>query len=250
MKVGAPVTDITAGILAAFGVASALFERERTGVGRRVDTSLLEAGITQTYWQSAMALASGTSPGALGTAHPLSAPYQTFPTADGWINVGASNETTWKGLTRALAVDDWRSDVRFATNADRMRNLGELIDALTSRFAERGSDEWLDLLAREGVPAGPIASIGEMLEHPQTIARGMVIDVEHSTLGTVRSLGTPVKVEGAAGSNTNPRDSGQSDTPGRGAPLLGEHTREVLSEVGYTEDEISALVLRGDAVAR
>ncbi|MCH7533975.1 MAG: CoA transferase, partial [Gemmatimonadetes bacterium] len=113
VKVGMPVTDISAGTLAAFGVVSALFERERTGKGQRVDTSLFEAGISQTYWQSAIALASGVSPGPMGSAHPLAAPYQAFPTADGWVNVGASTEATWTRLTEALNAGELREDERF-----------------------------------------------------------------------------------------------------------------------------------------
>ena len=236
VKVGGPVTDITAGVLAAFGVSAALYERERTGVGRRVDTSLLEAGITHTYWQSAMALASGASPGPLGSAHPLSAPYQAFPTADGWINVGASNERTWTALTHVTDASHLASDPRFATNADRMKHLEALLEELTPIFATRSSDEWLDALSRAGVPAGPIASVGEMLEHPQTLARRMVVDVEHSRLGRVRSIGAPVKLSG---------DEAAGSVAGRGAPLLGEHTREILQSAGYGAAEIEALESEG-----
>lgn len=244
VKVGAPVTDITAGILAAFGVASALFERHRTGRGRLVDTSLLEAGITQTYWQSAIALASGRSPGPLGSAHPLSAPYQAFRTADGWVNVGASNEATWVGLTKALGEEAFTDDPRFLTNADRMEHLEELVALLTPVFMRHTTDNWLARLAEEGVPAGPIASIGEMLEHPQTLARDMVVESTHTRLGVVRSLGNPVKVDGGDAS-----DAGAGSAPGRGAPLLGEHTREVMAEHGWHPAEIDALIERGAVAA-
>lgn len=233
VKVGAPVTDITAGILAAFGIASALFERARTGQGRLVDTSLLEAGIAHTYWQSAISLASGTSPGALGTAHPLAAPYQAFETSDGWINVGASNEGTWRGLTKAIERPDLGEDERFGTNADRMRNLPALIQEISPAFRACTSDEWLARLTESGVPAGPIASIGEMLEHPQTLARDMVVEVDHSRLGTVRSVGNPVKIDD------------RSVVSGRGAPLFGEHTREVLEEAGLAREEIESVLASG-----
>ena len=137
VKVGAPVTDITAGILAAFGVTAALLERERTGKGQLVDTSLFEAGITQTYWQSAIVLASGASPRPMGAAHPLAAPYQAFRTTDGWINVGASNEATWVRLTEALGQSELTDDARFSTNPDRVGHLEELVDALSPVFAGR-----------------------------------------------------------------------------------------------------------------
>ena len=234
VKVGAPVTDITAGILAALGVVSALFERERTGKGQHVDTSLFEAGITQTFWQSAIALASGVSPGPMGSAHPLAAPYQTFPTTDGWINVGASNEATWTRLTEALNAAELHEDPRFSTNPDRMAHLDDLVRVLAPHFLERSTESWLERLQDAGVPAGPIASVGEMLENPQTKARGMVIDVEHSSLGLVRSLGFPVKMSGSG-----PAEDAE---PPRGAPLLGEHTRQVLAEAGFTGMEVDRLI--------
>jgi len=234
VKVGAPVTDITAGILAALGVVSALFERERTGKGQHVDTSLFEAGITQTFWQSAIALASGVSPGPMGSAHPLAAPYQTFPTTDGWINVGASNEATWTRLTQALNAAELHEDPRFSTNPDRMAHLDELVRVLAPHFLERSTESWLERLQDAGVPAGPIASVGEMIENPQTKARGMVIDVEHSSLGLVRSLGFPVKMSGSG-----PKEDAE---PLRGAPLLGEHTRQVLAEAGFTGMEVDRLI--------
>lgn len=236
VKVGAPITDITAGILAAFGVATALFGRASSGRGRLVDTSLFEAGIAHTYWQSAIALATGDSPGPLGTAHPLAAPYQAFETADGWINVGASNQGTWRGLTRALARPELADDPRFAENAGRMKSLEELLGVLAPVFRTKVSDDWLARLAEEGVPAGPIASIGEMLVHPQTVTREMVVPVEHTRLGAVSAIGNPVK-------------AGQPSLIGsRGAPLLGEHSEAILGEAGYSAEEIATLV--GGGVVR
>ena len=237
VKVGMPVTDISAGTLAAFGVVSALFERERTGEGQRVDTSLFEAGISQTYWQSAIALASGVSPGPMGSAHPLAAPYQAFPTADGWVNVGASTEATWTRLTEALNAGELREDERFQTNADRLANLDELVHVLAPHFLERSTDSWLGCLEDAGVPAGPVASVGEMLEHPQTRARDMVIEVEHKEIGTVRSLGTPVKMSAST------PESGAGKR--RGAPTLGQHTREGMLEAGFRDVEVDRLMAAG-----
>ena len=235
VKVGAPLTDITAGILASFGVVCAVLERERTGRGQRVDTSLYEAGITQTYWQSAIALATGVSPAPLGSAHPMAAPYQAFQTKNSWINVGASNERTWTRLIEALDLRELSSDDRFVTNTDRMANLTTLIEILGSHFREHTSEHWLAVLEDAGVPAGPVASVGEMLEHPQTEARRMVVDVEHTTAGSVRSLGIPVKLSGSG-------DRSGPNGPRAGAPLLGEHTRGVLQEFGYSKAEIDQMI--------
>ena len=237
VKVGAPVTDITAGILAAMGVLAAYVHRLKTGQGQRVDTSLFEAGITHTYWQSAIALATGDSPPAMGSAHPLNAPYQAFRTKDGWINIGAANQANWLKLLGALEAPEIAGDARFAEPRSRMENLDALVAVLEPVFATRASAEWLERLERAGVPAGPILDIGAMLTDPQTIARGMVTRVPHARLGEVATLGPPVKL---------------SETPAtlrRGAPVLGQHTREVLAEYGYSADEIDELVAAKAVIA-
>jgi crotonobetainyl-CoA:carnitine CoA-transferase CaiB-like acyl-CoA transferase len=229
VKVGAPVTDITAGILAAMGAAAAYAGKLATGQGTRVDTSLFEAGITHTYWQSAIALATGESPQALGSAHPLNAPYQAFQTADGYINVGAANQRNWLRLLEVLQASDLEADPRFATNADRMANLDALVAELERMFRQRTSAEWLTALDAQGVPAGPILSITEMLTHPQAVARDMVVAMEHPRCGSIAGLGMPVKFHG-------------SESPSyQAAPLLGQHSRAVLTDAGYTDSEIDAL---------
>jgi crotonobetainyl-CoA:carnitine CoA-transferase CaiB-like acyl-CoA transferase len=233
VKCGAPLTDITAGILAAMGVLAAYIHRLETGRGQRVDTSLFEAGITQTYWQSAIALATGVSPGPMGSAHPLNAPYESFPTADGWINIGAASQATWERLVEALGMPELGHDPRFSDNAGRMRHREELASLIAGRIRERSTAEWLERLEQAGVPAGPVLTVKEMLEHPQTAARGMVTEVPHTRLGKVRTLGFPVRL---------------TETPAeirRGAPLLGEHTREVLRELGYDDRTILALEEQG-----
>lgn len=230
VKVGAPVTDITAGILAAMGVCAAYVHKLRTGEGQRVDTSLFEAGITHTYWQSAIAFATGVSPGPLGSAHPLSAPYQAFETRDGWINLGAPNQKVWTQFLEVLGAPDISVDPRFKDNSLRMGNLPALVAALAPHFRQRTTAEWLALLEKAGVPAGPVLSIKEMHAHPQTIAREMVPTVEHPVAGRVQTIGLPVKF---------------SRTPGMiaaAAPLFGQHTREILEDAGYGEAEIEALI--------
>src|ERR1051325_4218455 len=199
VKVGAPVADITAGILAAMGILAALEARQRTGEGQMVDTSLYEAAIVHTYWQSAIALATGVAPGPMGSAHPLNAPYQAFATRDGWITVGAANQTNWLRLLDVLDAPALRADERFVSAAGLMRHLGDLETALNVEFRKRTSAEWLDALERAGIPAGPVFDVKEMHANEQTRARAMVVATAHSTLGTVATIGVPVKFSSTPG---------------------------------------------------
>ena len=237
IKAGVPLGDITAGILAAMGILAAYIHRLKTGEGQRVDTSLLEASMVHTAWPSAIYFATGVSPGPLGSAHPISAPYQAIQTADGWVNIGAANQANWLRLTEVIGMPELASDSRFVDNATRMKNLPALIEILTRGFRERPTSEWLERLETAGVPAGPVLSLGEALNNPQVQARRMVVELNHSRVGRTRALGTPVKF---------------SKTPTqirRAAPVLGEHTREILGEFGYGEAEINQLVTDGDIIA-
>jgi crotonobetainyl-CoA:carnitine CoA-transferase CaiB-like acyl-CoA transferase len=236
VKCGPPLTDITAGLLAAIGILAALQHRNRTGEGQLVDTSLLEAGIIQTYWQSAMTLATGISPGPLGSAHPLSAPYQAFETADGWIVVGGANQRTWLRLVEALGKPELAEDPRFLQNSDRMKNLDQLEQALTPLFRSRSSKDWLAALDAAGVPAGPVNDVAAMHADPQVRARDMVVPVQHSHVGTVKTIGLPIKFSATPGG------------PRAGAPVYGEHTRHILAEHGFGAAEIESLLQSGAVV--
>lgn len=233
VKTGAPVTDITAGILAAMGISAAYAHRLKTGKGQKVDTSLFEAGITHTYWQSAIALATGQSPEPLGSAHPLNAPYQSFETNDGWINIGAANQANWERLLELIDMNSLNLDSRFSSNPQRMQHLPALVKELTRVFKQRTTSHWLSLLNEGGLPAGPILSVSEMHADKQTLARNMVVTTQHETQGEVKTLGSPVKF---------------SETPGgvrSAAPVLGQHGREILLEYGYSESEVDALYQSG-----
>ena len=237
IKCGAPMADITAGILGAMGVLAAYIQRTKTGQGQRVDTSLFEAGIVHTYWQSAIAMASGTAPGPMGSAHPLNAPYEAFKTTDGWITLGAANQANWLKLLDLITAPELGEDPRFTNNHGRITHRIELAKALAPIIRTRSSADWLSRLEAAGVPAGPVLDVAEMHRDPQTLAREMVTKAPHTKLGPVKTLGAPVKF---------------SVTPGgvaRGAPLLGEHTREVLAEYGYGDDEIDALICDGAVIA-
>lgn len=237
VKCGAPVTDITCGILAALGIVSAYTHRLKTGEGQMVDTSLLEAGIVQTYWQSAIALATGEAPGPMGSAHPLNAPYQAFETSDGWIVIGGSNQRNWLRTLEALDAEHLADDPRFVTNQDRMAHLKELEEALAPFFRQGSSVDLLDKFEKVGVPAGPVYDVLQMQADPQVRAREMVTKVEHAREGEVETVGLPIKF---------------SETPGKvrtGSPLYGQHTREVLLEAGFSSDELVDLLSEGAVVA-
>jgi crotonobetainyl-CoA:carnitine CoA-transferase CaiB-like acyl-CoA transferase len=236
VKCGAPLSDITAGILAAMGILAAYAHRLKTGEGQLVETSLFEAALVQTYWQSAIALATGVAPHAMGSAHPLNAPYQAFEASDGWIVVGGANQKNWLRMLEALGALELAKDPRFISGADRMAHLHELESELSKRFREKPAQYWLEALEQKGVPCGPVQNMLQALGDPQTLARAMVVDVMHSTLGLVKTIGLPVKF---------------SATPGKaraGAPRYGEHTRDVLREYGFDDDQIDVFEKNGSIV--
>jgi len=236
VKMGAPITDITAGILGAMAVSAAYAHKLKTGEGQQIDTSLFEAGIVHTYWQSAIGLATGIAPGPMGSAHPLNAPYQAFKTADGWINLGAANQKNWLRLLDVLEAPEIAEDPRFKENSDRMAHLKELEEVLSKIFIDHSTDDWLQRLEAAGVPAGPVLNVNEMHADPHALAREMVVEVDHDRLGPVKTLGLPVKF---------------SETPGAvatGAPVYGQHTREVLAEYGFDEAAVEDLIAQGAVV--
>ena len=233
VKPGNPVGDINAGLLAAMGVIAAYVHKLKTGKGQVVDTSLMEASLQQTYWHAAIFFATGVSPQPTGSAHVLTAPYQAFRAKDGWINIGGANKNNWESMTVALGHPEWKDDPRFRTNEDRMANLPALVEAMNAVLGTRTRAEWLALLDAEGVPAGPVHNIGEALSHPQVLARGMVVEVEHPVNGRYKALGCPIHLSATPTEVKRP------------APLLGEHTRLILGEAGYGDAEIDAMVAAG-----
>jgi crotonobetainyl-CoA:carnitine CoA-transferase CaiB-like acyl-CoA transferase len=232
-KSGTSIADINAGILAALGIVSALVARATTGKGQMVETSLMEAAIQQTYWQAAIFFATGRNAGPTGSAHILTAPYQAFPTQDGWINVGGANQANWERIVKVIGRPELAQDARFATNGDRMKNLAALTPLIADALKKRRSADWIREFEAAGVPVGPVNRIGDMLADPQVASREMVVEVDHARAGRVKALGFPVKF---------------SDTRAevkRGAPLLGEHTREILEGLGYSAAQIDALITAG-----
>ena len=232
VKVGAPVTDITAGVLGAMGVLGALFKRGKTGKGQLVDTSLFEAGIMHTFWQSSIYFGSGEIPKAMGSAHPLMAPYQAFKTKDGWINVGSANQGLWEKLLIVLGAEKLLKEEKFSDPNRRLENLSELEELLTDFFGVEKTEVWIEKLEAAGIPAGPVLNIEEMSLDPQTIARRMVREVSNHG-ETFKVIGHPVKY------------SDYDTQIELSAPKLGEHTRDIMAELGYTEERINLLLEKG-----
>ena len=233
VKTGNSVADINAGILAVAGIAAAYAHKQKTGQGQIVDTSLMEAALQQTYWHAAAYFATGISPGPSGSAHLLTAPYQAYRTSDSWINIGGANQANWERIADVLGHPEWRDDARFATNSARMQHLPELTALMDAVLEARTSAQWIAAFDAAGVPVGPVNSIGEALTHPQTLARGMVVDLVHPQAGATKALGCPIHFSATPTKITRP------------APLLGQHTREVLREHGYSDDDVDAFVAAG-----
>lgn len=233
VKSSIPFADLGAGLLAVYGILSAYIGAERTGRGQHVDTSLFEAALGLSVWESSEYWGTGVPPKPIGTANRMSAPYQAVKAADGWFVLGAANQRLWQRLCTVIERPELAADPRFRTNGDRMRNLAELMPILDSIFVERTRDDCVELLLGAGVPAAPILDYAESLSCEQAIAREMVMRFEHPVEGDINNLGFAVKM---------------SSTPQRvrmPPPLLGQHTEEILSEVGYDDEAVAALRSRG-----
>ena len=217
-RIPIPITDLGAGLNGAIGILAALAARERTGVGQHVDTSLFESGLSLGVYEAAGVFATAEVPERLGQGHRGSAPYQLFPTADSYMTIGCANDRFWELTCDVLGCLHLTRDPRFATKPDRVRNIAALIDALTPYFRTETTAHWCRKLEAVAVPAGPVMNHVEALSDPHCLSRDMVQEVDHPAAGRMKTLGIPVKLSHTAGAIRRP------------APMLGEHTGEVIAE--------------------
>ncbi len=229
-KVGVALVDILTGLYAANAVQAALLEREKSGLGQRIDLALLDTEVACLANLALNYLCTGVSPKRMGNAHPNIAPYQVLPSADGHFIVAVGNDGQFRRLCEVMDLAALAADPHFATNADRVRHRAALDPLLEERAAQRGKRDWLAALEAAGVPCGPINSIGEAFAEPQLAAREMVVELPHPSAGAAKLVGNPIKLSRTPVEYRN------------APPLLGEHSDAVLREVlGYGDDEIERL---------
>jgi crotonobetainyl-CoA:carnitine CoA-transferase CaiB-like acyl-CoA transferase len=228
-KAGIPLTDLGAALFAVVGILAALESRHETGQGQHVDTSLLDAGVGLSVWEATQYFSGRGVPERLGSAHRMSAPYQAFRCADGFLTIGGANDRSFRRLCEVLGHPEWVDAPEFKTDAQRIRNREDLAARIESITRTRPRDQWLAVFDENGIPCGPINDYEHVFRDPQVLARELVVDIEHPTLGPIKTLGSAIKL------SATPPDVR------RRAPLLGEHTREVLIEAGFDEAEIRTL---------
>ena len=233
VRVGIPIADLLTGLYGAYGVLAALYARQETGRGQVVNTSLLESMVGTLAFQAVRYLNGAGVPPPAGNHHPINAPYGVYRTKDGYVTIGATGDKRWPKLCEILGMPELPSDPRFNTNGGRHSNRFELAEVLESKLREKTSDEWEIILNQNSIPCGPIYKVDQTLDHPQVRHREMVVEKPHPTMGSVRLLGLPVKL---------------NETPGdifRVPPLLGEQSDEILKDLGVGDAEIAELRQNG-----
>ncbi|MGI8861294.1 MAG: CaiB/BaiF CoA transferase family protein [Gaiellaceae bacterium] len=233
VRVGSSLIDMGTGMWAALGVVAALLEREHTGVGAEVDTSLYDTALGYIGYHLVGFLADGTVPKGEGTVFPMVAPYQVFPTKDGELMIAGGNDRLFAALCTALQLPGLAVDPRFRANPDRVKNREQLVAVISDRLLGSNTVEWHELLSAAGVPAAPVANVADVVCSEQTRALGILQPVEHPSIPDLRLAALPLSFDGARAEHRLP------------PPLLGEHSEEVLREVGYSAEEIAELAADG-----
>jgi formyl-CoA transferase len=229
IKAGVPITDLGAGLFALIGILAALEHRHRTGAGQRIDTSLVESGVALSVWEATEYFAGLGLPQPKGSAHRMYAPYQAIRCADGYITLGTANDRLFLRFCDLLGHPEWATEPEFASNTLRVRNQPALAARIEAVTIEQPRAHWLALFEANDIPCGPINNYAQVFADAHLVAREMAVEVDHPTLGRMRSLGSAIKM------SETPTD------PRRRAPLLGEHTEAVLAEYGFSADEITSL---------
>ena len=233
VRVGSSLIDMGTGMWSALGILAALLERERTGEGALVDTSLYETALSYIGYHLVGYLADGTVPEGQGTVFPMVAPYQVFSTRDGELMIAGGNDRLFSLVCDVLGMSELASDARFLTNPDRVRNREELVTLLSARLRERDTTDWQERLTAAGVPAAPVADVADIVHSPQTAALEMIQAVPHPRIPELRLAPLPLSFDGERAQHRS------------SPPLVGEHTAEVLAELGYPEDEVASLATDG-----
>lgn len=234
MKVGVAIADVLTGLYTAVGILSALHERNRSGTGQQIDMSLFDAQVSSLVNVASNYLMSGVRPQRLGNQHPNIVPYQVFPTQDQDIVIAVGNDQQFARFAERISMPELSDDERYKRNSDRLLHKDALIDLISAKLRQKPAAEWIHLLQHAGIPAGPINNMDNLFHDPQVAARQMLVNMDHPAAGTIRLVGSPLKL---------------SETPvsmRRHPPLFGEHTEEVLLELGYSAEEIQAMRSQGD----